>query len=75
MEQKQNTNLYIGKKYRFEILKDEKKLTFTATLLESNENVIVFIDKYNTTYYFNSKFIQSATEIKEEEVKDVHSDI
>jgi hypothetical protein len=63
MEQELNKT-FIGKRYRFDILKDGKRLTFNGVLLELNENLVVFKDKYDCICSFNSKLIQSAIELK-----------
>jgi len=56
-------NYWIGKRARLEILKDGKKLYYTAFILECNEEYISFKDKFGETFSFKRKFINQISEI------------
>ena len=64
MDNENDKNGLIGKKCSICILKDNRKLTYTATILDLNQVGITFIDKNNIKFYFPAACIDQITEIK-----------
>ena len=58
MNMDKNKNLWINKKAKIEILKDGKRLIYTATILDMDNSHITFIDRDNITYSFNKELIK-----------------
>lgn len=56
--EKNNTNFWINKKAKIEIIKDNVKLTFTATILEIDSNSITFIERAGEIYNFSRDLIK-----------------
>lgn len=52
-------SVWIHQYCKLEIVKDNKKLTFTAYILDEDDFLITFRDKYNVVYTFNKEFVKS----------------
>jgi len=55
---KNNNGYWVGKKAKIEILKDGRKLIFTAEILESDGHSISFLDREGLFYSFNKELIK-----------------
>lgn len=59
-----HTNGYwLNKKAKIEILKDGKRLVFTALILEIDSQSITFSDRENIVYSFNRDLVQELKEV------------
>jgi len=54
----ENGTYWIGKKARIEILKDGKRLIYTAKIVEIDEAHITFVDRDGETFSFNRELVQ-----------------
>lgn len=53
----EKNNYWSGKKAKIEVLRDGRKLFFTAEILSEDENLITFMDREGCVYSFNKKEI------------------
>lgn len=51
-------DFWIGKKAKIEIIKDNKRLIYTADIMEFNSANITFIDRDGNVFSFNSGLVQ-----------------
>ncbi len=59
MDKKQTVNsFWVGKKAHIEIYKDNKRLYFTATIMEMDKISVTFIDRESIVYSFNRMCIK-----------------
>lgn len=49
----------IGEKYKFVFSAREAILTFTGTVVDINDHLVTFIDKYNKTVTYNLQYLIS----------------
>jgi len=56
-------NYWLDKKAKIEILKDGKRLIYTATIMEIDTNSITFLDRDGVVYSFNRQLIKEMAEI------------
>lgn len=56
---------FISLNAKIEILKDEERLIYTATIIDLNENYITFIDKFGKTYSFNHEVVKQITYLED----------
>jgi len=56
-------NYWPGKRAKVEILKEGKKLYFTAEILEFDDESITFVDRDDVTYSFKRGFVNQITEL------------
>lgn len=61
----QDKTLFLNKKCRIGIIKEGKRLHFTAKILEYTDQNIIFIDKFDGVYSFNSNLVQEISTINE----------
>ena len=54
----EQNGFWINKKAKIEILKDAKRLIFTASIVEIDESHITFIDRDGKTYSFNRELVK-----------------
>lgn len=54
------------KKVRLEIIKDGRKLKYTATIINIDDNQITFLDRFGKTYSFNRQLVQEMELLKDE---------
>ena len=60
----QTTNYWIGKKAKIEILKENKKLFYTADIMEIDNSHITFIDRAGVVYNFSMEFVKEMKEMR-----------
>lgn len=63
MHEKEINRFWINKKAKIEILKDEKRLVFTASILEIDDSHITFIDRDGIVYSFNRELVKEMQEL------------
>jgi len=54
---------WIGKKAKVEILKDDKRLIYTATILELDNSFITFKDRDENVFSFNIKLVKQMQQL------------
>jgi len=65
MNVNENTNgFWNGKKAKLEVLKDGKRLIFTAKIIECDSNSITFLDRHNAVYSFRRNDVVEMQELK-----------
>lgn len=57
-EDEKKNNYWIGRKAKIELLKDNKRLIYTATILEIDSFHITFLDRMGIVYSFNRELVK-----------------
>ena len=58
MDENEKNQFWINKKAKIEILKDGKRLVFTASVVEMDASHITFLDREGMVYSFNRDLVQ-----------------
>ena len=64
METHTSQNYWLNKTAKIEILKDQKKLVFTALILEIDHHSVTFRDRDNIIYSFNRELIKEMKNVE-----------
>lgn len=62
METQTNQKFWDNKKVKIFINQDGKRLIYTATIIEYDDNLITFIDRQGAVYSFNKKNVLEIVE-------------
>ena len=58
MDKDKKEEFWLNKKVKIEILKDGRRLIYTATIVEIDSNHITFIDRDGITFSFNRELVK-----------------